>query len=81
MTASTGMKGRGQGAMRIATHTKLQPYMNNSLIMALESPAVITENKENKGKKIKDTHFYFLSIVFLMKNWNVNAIKKKKRNI
>ena len=30
--------------------------------------------------KIKDTHFYLLPIIiFLMKNWNVNAIKKKKR--
>ncbi len=42
MTGAIGMKGRGQGAQRIPTHTKLSPYMNHSLVLALENPVVIT---------------------------------------
>ena len=35
---------------------------------------------QKKIKKIKDTHFLVL-YPFLRKNWNVNSIKKKKRDV
>ncbi|EOC9366547.1 TPA: P63C domain-containing protein [Klebsiella aerogenes] len=41
MTAAIGMKGRGVGMLRIAEHTTLRPYMNNSLIRAIKTPLEI----------------------------------------
>jgi len=38
MTAAIGMKGRGQGIARIATHKILKTNANNNLIMAIENP-------------------------------------------
>lgn len=57
MTASIGMKGRGQGAIRIATNSKLLPYMNHSLVMALENPIVIT------GKTPRPVHGFRAEIL------------------
>ncbi|WCE30119.1 P63C domain-containing protein [Vibrio sp. SCSIO 43137] len=42
MTSAIGMKGRGTGVSRLVSNVKLSRYMNNSLIMALENPVVIT---------------------------------------
>ncbi|MCF2916400.1 P63C domain-containing protein [Pseudoalteromonas sp. Cn5-37] len=42
MTGAIGMKGRGQGVARLVTNSKLQPYMNHSLALALQNPVVLT---------------------------------------
>ena len=38
LTTSIGMKGRGQGAPRIATHKTLKPFIDNDLRVAIENP-------------------------------------------
>ncbi|MFC1877099.1 P63C domain-containing protein [Thermodesulfobacteriota bacterium] len=38
LTISIGMKGRGQGAIRITGHKTLKPFINNELAMAIENP-------------------------------------------
>lgn len=38
LTASIGMKGRGQGAARIPTHKSLKTNINNQLAMAIKNP-------------------------------------------
>jgi hypothetical protein len=38
MTTAIGMKGRGQGIARIASHRMLEPYDNSNLPMAIQSP-------------------------------------------
>lgn len=54
MTSAIGMKGRGQGAIRISTHTTLLPFMNNSLIMALENPVEIGNAKAFRAEILAD---------------------------
>ncbi len=38
MTAAIGMKGRGQGIARIASHKAISPFFSNELRLAIESP-------------------------------------------
>jgi hypothetical protein len=42
MTNALGMKGRGQGMARILTQKTLIPFINNDLVLAIESPYHIT---------------------------------------
>lgn len=38
MTRAIGMKGRGQGVVRISTHKTLKPFINNELDLAIQTP-------------------------------------------
>ena len=38
MTTAIGMKGRGQGVIRISTHKTLKPFINNELEVAIKNP-------------------------------------------
>lgn len=57
MTAAIGMKGRGQGMARVSGNATLRPFMNNSLLMAIENPIEIT------GKTPKPVHGYRAEIL------------------
>ncbi len=57
MTGAIGMKGRGQGMARISSSSTLKPFMNNSLVMAIEKPVVIT------GKTPRPVHGYRAEIL------------------
>jgi hypothetical protein len=51
LTTAIGMKGRGQGAARIATHKLIKHNENNSLILAIENPIKFV-GKSPKGANI-----------------------------
>ena len=57
MTSAIGMKGRGQGMGRISANSTLKPFMNNALIMAIQTPVEIT------GKTPKPVHGYRAEIL------------------
>lgn len=57
MTGAIGMKGRGQGMARISSNSTLRPFMNNALIMAINSPVEIV------GKTPKPVHGYRAEIL------------------
>lgn len=57
MTSAIGMKGRGQGMGRISSHPTLRPFMNNSLILAIQSPVEIV------GKTPRPVHGYRAEIL------------------
>lgn len=57
MTGAIGMKGRGQGMARISANSTLKPFMNNALVMAIESPVEIV------GKTPKPVHGYRAEIL------------------
>ena len=38
MTKAIGMKGRGQGVVRVVTHPALKPFINNDLDLAIRNP-------------------------------------------
>ena len=43
MTAAIGMKGRGQGIQRIATHRVIKPFMDEELRLAIENPLQVDD--------------------------------------
>jgi hypothetical protein len=49
MTAAIGMKGRGQGIARIASHRMLEPVKNNALRMAIQNPIKFIGGSPNVG--------------------------------
>lgn len=57
MTGSIGMKGRGQGVARLVSHAKLLPFMNHSLVHALQNPVEIV------GKTPRPTHGFRAEIL------------------
>lgn len=57
MTGAIGMKGRGQGMARISANATLKPFMNNALIMAINSPVQIV------GKTPRPVHGYRAEIL------------------
>ena len=57
MTSAIGMKGRGQGMGRISSHPTLRPFMNNSLILAIQNPVEIV------GKTPRPVHGYRAEIL------------------
>jgi hypothetical protein len=52
MTASIGMRGRGQGMARITTNKTLKPYISNKLLVAMEEPTILV------GATPKPVHGY-----------------------
>lgn len=42
MTTAIGMKGRGQGVVRISAHKTLKPFINNDLSLAIQNPTKFT---------------------------------------
>jgi hypothetical protein len=46
MTAAIGMKGRGQGIARIASHRMLEPVKNNALRMAIHKSDPVSLDTE-----------------------------------
>jgi hypothetical protein len=57
MTGAIGMKGRGQGMARVSNNLTLRPFMNHSLIHAIQNPIEIT------GKSPKPVHGYRAEIL------------------
>ncbi len=40
VTKAIGMKGRGQGTVRLVQHKTLKPFIDNDLMLAIENPLV-----------------------------------------
>lgn len=49
MTTAIGMKGRGQGVSRIATHKAISPYLSNDIRLAIENPIQWIGTGSRKG--------------------------------
>jgi hypothetical protein len=57
-TAALGMKGRGQGMARILTHKRLQPFISNDLVLAIEKPLVF-----RRTNGLPPTHGYDATVL------------------
>lgn len=62
MTAAIGMKGRGQGIQRIATHRAINPFMDAELRAAIENPRLV-DDADASGGNLKSPQCYEATIL------------------
>jgi len=80
MTKAIGMKGRGQGVIRIVTHPALKPFINSDLDLAIRSPikfigAGSRKKKPNAGYEATILHDLCQAVLDAR---DANALKSKQ---